>query len=150
MATVRARRSSARTAIPAAVSKSKGERGGRGEARPGLTSGRDGLEREIDDGGRTPAVAALSGDAAKLREERELAGELRGERRAARAAFIGGGEGEVAGRRVAQGAHSNGGRDACSELGGGRWRPAGELWWRCPRRDGGGSGSSGAGVLRRR
>jgi hypothetical protein len=72
------------------------------------------LEREIDDGGRTPAVAALSGGAAKLGEERELAGELRGERRAARASFIGSGEGEVAGRRVAQGAHSNGGRDARS------------------------------------
>jgi hypothetical protein len=39
------------------------ERGGDGEAQPGLTLGRGGLEREIVDGRRTAVLVAIGGGA---------------------------------------------------------------------------------------
>jgi hypothetical protein len=59
-------------------------------------------------------MAAYGGGAGELGRVREVAGEVRVVVEGNAGPFIGRGKGEVAGRRVAQGAHSNGGRDARS------------------------------------
>jgi hypothetical protein len=71
-------------------------------------------EREIDGRLQAAAMAAYGGGAGELGRVREVAGEVRVVVEGNAGPFIGGGKGEVAGRRVAQGAHSNGGRDARS------------------------------------
>jgi hypothetical protein len=69
---------------------------------------------EIDGRRRAAAMAAYGGGIGELGRVREVAEEVRVVVEGNAGPFIGGGKGEVAGRRVAQGAHSNGGRDAPS------------------------------------
>jgi hypothetical protein len=59
-------------------------------------------------------MAAYGGGAGELGRVREVAGEVRVVVEGNAGPFIGGGKEEVAGRRVEQRAHSNGGRDARS------------------------------------